>query len=129
MKKIEVRRVEKPWGYELIFADTPRYAGKLLHVRNGQKLSLQYHRHKEETLYLLSGRLRLLLGETGAPGAQEALEEKIVEPGACFHVPPETLHRFIALTDCVLIEVSTAELDDVVRLEDDYGRAPKEDSA
>lgn len=129
MKNIEVRRVEKPWGYELIFADTPRYAGKLLHVRNGQKLSLQYHRHKEETLYLLSGRLRLLLGETGAPGTQGALEEKIVEPGACFHVPPETLHRFIALADCVLIEVSTPELDDVVRLEDDYGRAPKEDSA
>ena len=123
MKDIEVRRVEKPWGYELIFAETPRYAGKLLHVRHGEKLSLQYHRHKEETLYLLSGRLRLLLGKTGA------LEEKIVEPGACFHVPPETLHRFIALTDCVLIEVSTPELDDVVRLEDDYGRAPKDDSA
>ncbi len=129
MKNIEVRRVEKPWGYELIFADTPRYAGKLLHVRHGEKLSLQYHRHKEETLYLLSGRLRLLLGETGAPGEPGALEEKIVEPGACFHVPPETLHRFIALTDCVLIEVSTPELDDVVRLEDDYGRTPKEDSA
>lgn len=112
-----MRKVEKPWGYELIFAHTSRYAGKFLHIRKGEKLSLQYHERKEESLCLLEGRMKLLMGRT------QPLEESILEPGAHFHILPGTMHRFIALEDCRLVEVSSPELDDVVRVEDDYGRS------
>jgi mannose-6-phosphate isomerase len=111
-----VTRVEKPWGHELIWAKTERYAGKVLHVRAGHALSLQYHRVKDETIHVWSGRLRFLVG------GGEPLEEMELGPGQSFHVAPGVRHRMIALTDCDILEASTPELDDVVRLEDRYGR-------
>ena len=114
-----MRRVEKPWGHELIWAETARYVGKLLVIREGQRLSLQYHRIKEESLLVQSGRVRLQL-----EGTDGAIAESVLEPGAAFHVAPGRRHRFEAVTDCVLVEVSTPELDDVVRIADDYGRDP-----
>ena len=111
------RRVEKPWGYELVYAHTARYVGKILHVDAGELLSRQYHEVKDESLYVLSGRLRV---EIGPPGKAEPYE---VGPGEAFRIPPRTVHRFVALEDTDLLEVSTPELDDVVRLEDRYGRA------
>ena len=110
--------VEKPWGYEIIWAQTERYVGKILHVNVGEALSLQYHRVKDETIRLLSGRLRL---ETEADGGLR--ETRILEPGDCAHVPPGLRHRMEAIEECDILEVSTPELDDVVRLEDRYGRA------
>lgn len=110
-------RTDKPWGHEELFALTPRYAGKLLHIRAGERLSLQYHRAKEETILVSQGRLRLVLA-----GADGALEEHVLVPGEARHIPPGTRHRMIAEEDCVVFEVSTPELDDVVRLEDAYGR-------
>lgn len=114
----DVRRVEKPWGYELHFALTDRYCGKVLFVRAGESLSLQYHEVKDETLYLQSGRAEVTLGP--APDSLEVVE---AAPGASFHMPPGTVHRVHALEDATLLEVSTPELEDVVRLEDRYGRA------
>jgi mannose-6-phosphate isomerase-like protein (cupin superfamily) len=111
------RRVEKPWGHELWFAHTDRYAGKLLHVRAGERLSVQYHEAKDETSYLLSGRLLLRRGESA-----DSLAETELEPGAVWRNEPGTVHTVEALEDAVLVEVSTPELDDVVRLADDYGR-------
>ncbi len=113
------KRVEKPWGHEIWWARTERYVGKLLHVRRGESLSLQYHQVKDETILVQSGRL---LFETRAP---HELELRAVEllPGQAFHITPGTVHRMTALEDCDIFEVSTPELDDVVRLEDRYGRA------
>ena len=116
--KRSVRRVEKPWGYELIWAETSVYAGKILHVKKGHQLSLQYHRVKEETIYLYSGKLKFVFEEK--PGV---LEDIILEPGQAHHIPPNHQHRMIALEDCDIFEVSTAHLDDVVRLQDNYGRS------
>jgi mannose-6-phosphate isomerase-like protein (cupin superfamily) len=113
----QARRVDKPWGHEEIFAETERYVGKILWVRGGEALSLQYHERKEETLRVLAGRLELSIGPD--PGRLESLT---LEAGAVFHIAPGTLHRMVALSDCSLLEVSTPELDDVVRLEDRYGR-------
>ena len=115
----ETRRVEKPWGWELIWALTGHYAGKILFVRAGESLSLQFHREKDESWYVQSGRARLELGEAG----QEALDEEVVTAGACFHFRPGTVHRVTALEDTTILEVSTNHLDDVVRLDDRYGRA------
>lgn len=115
----EPRRVEKPWGWELIWAHTEAYAGKLLFVRAGQSLSLQFHREKDESWYVESGRAKLELGESG----DAVLKQEIVSAGACFHYRPGTVHRVTALEDTTIIEVSTPQLDDVVRLEDAYGRA------
>ena len=112
------RRVEKPWGYELWFAHTDRYAGKLLHVNAGERLSVQFHEAKDETSYLLSGRLKLSQGDS-----PEALEETELEPGAAWRNEAGTGNTVKALEDSVVVEVSTPELDDVVRLTDDYGRA------
>ena len=109
-------RVEKPWGHELIWAHTDRYVGKTLHVKAGHALSLQYHQKKDETIHVLSGRLRFQSGEDGR------LEDRILEVGESFHITPGTRHRMIAETDCDILEASTPELDDVVRLEDRYGR-------
>jgi mannose-6-phosphate isomerase len=109
-------RVEKPWGHELIWAHTDRYVGKILHVRKGHALSLQYHRTKDETVHLLSGRLELQTGD----GAQ--LERRVLRPGESFHITPGLRHRMTALEDSDVLEASTCELDDVVRLEDRYGR-------
>ena len=105
-----MRRVAKPWGEEIIFAETERYAGKILVVRQGEILSLQYHEKKEETLYLYRGRVRLWIEEDGA------LQERIMLPGDSRHIRPLTRHRMEALEDSEIFEVSSPELDDVVRL-------------
>ena len=108
-----VRVVKKPWGQERIFAHTRRYAGKLLIIEKGRRLSLQYHRRKHESLFVLRGTLTLRLGRA----------RRLVLPGGAFDIPPGTVHRFEARHGRVtLVEVSTPELDDVVRLGDDYGR-------
>jgi mannose-6-phosphate isomerase len=112
------RTVDKPWGHELIWAETARYVGKILHVRAGERLSLQYHRVKDETVMLLSG--RLLFEHFREGEAPRSVELKVREP---FHIPPGLRHRMIAIEDADILEVSTPELDDVVRLEDRYGRA------
>jgi mannose-6-phosphate isomerase len=113
----EPRRVEKPWGHEIWWAHTPHYAGKLLHVDAGHRLSLQMHREKDETSYLLSGRLRLTRG----PSADELTSEE-VGPGFAWRIEPGTVHTIEALEDSVVVEASTPEVDDVVRLQDRYGR-------
>jgi len=111
-----VKRVDKPWGYELRFICTDRYAGKLIFVKAGAQLSLQYHEKKDEALLVHSGTLDLVLGQ----GADQRVQR--LGPGQSWHITPGTVHRFRAVTDVELFEVSTPELDDVVRLEDDYGR-------
>jgi len=116
-----VRRIEKPWGYEIVWAETEAYVGKILHLNAGCRLSLQYHRVKEESLLVRSGRVRVVLEQDDG-----TLAESELGPDAVIHVRPGRRHRFQAITDCDLIEVSTPELDDVVRLSDDYGRAPTE---
>jgi mannose-6-phosphate isomerase len=115
----EIVRVEKPWGYELHWAKTERYVGKLIHVNAGHALSLQYHNEKDETIYLQSGRLlfEIKRGET--------LEKRDMKPGDAIHISPKTIHRMTALEDSDIFEVSTPELQDVVRLEDRYGRETK----
>lgn len=110
--------VPKPWGHEKIWAKTDRYVGKILHVRAGEALSLQYHRIKDETVMVLDGRLRL---EFFAGG--EAPQSRELSPGEAFHIVPNMRHRMVALEDTNVLEVSTPELDDVVRLEDRYGRS------
>jgi mannose-6-phosphate isomerase len=118
----EPQRVEKPWGHELIWALSDDYAGKLLSVKAGHKLSLQFHRRKDESWYLLEGRAEV---EFAGPGEGVTISEVIV-PGAAFRIRPGTVHRIRALEDSVMLEVSTPHLDDVVRLEDQYGRAEAE---
>ena len=113
------RRVEKPWGYELIWAETGDYVGKILHVHAGEALSLQYHVQKDETLFLLTGRMLLQAG----PSADELVDYRM-EAGQRFHVTPGTVHRMIAETDVDILEASTPHLEDIVRLEDRYGRVP-----
>jgi mannose-6-phosphate isomerase-like protein (cupin superfamily) len=115
------QRVEKPWGYELIWAHTDRYVGKILHIERGEALSLQYHREKDETLYVLSGTLELEVGDT-----EDALKVLQLQPGQSIHLPPGRRHRLTARQTCDVLEASTTELDDVVRLADRYGRAEKE---
>ena len=112
----EIRRVAKPWGYELIFAHTDRYVGKILHINEGESLSLQYHEMKEETLYVVEGELKLTIEHDGDR------RELSLRKGEAFHIPPRLIHRMEAITDTDVAEVSTTELDDVVRLEDRYGR-------
>jgi mannose-6-phosphate isomerase len=114
----DVTRVDKPWGYELIWARTNAYVGKVLFVRAGHSLSLQFHREKDEAWYVQSGRAKLELGDVGDP----VLKDEVVGAGAAFHYVPGTVHRVTALEDTTILEVSTPQLDDVVRLEDAYGR-------
>jgi mannose-6-phosphate isomerase-like protein (cupin superfamily) len=114
----DVRRVEKPWGYELIWALADDYCGKVLFVKAGAALSLQFHREKDESWLVQSGRARLELGDVGAG----MLDEEVIGPGTAFHFPPGTVHRVTALEDTTILEVSTPHLEDVVRLEDRYGR-------
>ena len=114
----EPRKIEKPWGHELIWAETERYVGKVLFVKAGESLSLQFHREKDESWLVQDGRARLELGSGG--GAM--LDQEVVTAGACFRFRPGTVHRVTAIEDTTILEVSTAELDDVVRLEDSYGR-------
>jgi len=114
----ETRRVEKPWGWELIWALSDVYCGKVLFVRAGQSLSLQYHNEKDESWLVQSGRAKIELGAVG----ETVLEEGVVGPGAAFRYRPGTVHRVTALEDTTILEVSTPHLDDVVRLADAYGR-------
>jgi mannose-6-phosphate isomerase len=114
----DVRRVDKPWGHELIWALTDVYCGKVLFVKAGHALSLQFHREKDESWLIQSGRAKLELGDAG----QGALAEEVVGPGHAFHYRPGTVHRVTAIEDTTILEVSTPQLDDVVRLEDAYGR-------
>ncbi len=113
----DIHRVPKPWGYELIFAHTGRYVGKILHIDRGHSLSLQYHEMKEETLYVVRGELKLTVEVDGDR------RELMLQEGEAFHIPPRMIHRMEAIRDTDVAEVSTPELDDVVRLEDRYGRA------
>ena len=109
--------VDKPWGYELIWAHTERYIGKILHINKGESLSYQYHRVKDETIRLLVGTLEL---DVEVNRGRQTLKLK---PGDCFHITPGTKHRMVAIDDCDVLEVSSPELEDVIRLEDRYGRA------
>jgi len=115
---VTIRNIDKPWGYEQIWAHTDKYVGKVLHIFAGSKLSEQYHRVKDETIYVLEGVLELQL--------DEGSETLFLEPGESYHIEPGRVHRFVAPksgTDVTLMEVSTPELDDVVRMKDDYNRA------
>ncbi len=112
-----MRVVPKPWGREEIFAENERYAGKLLYISAGQSLSLQYHERKDETLYVLEGEVVLLVG------TEDRMQEMTLSRGQSIRITPGMRHRMRAEKPCVLVEVSSPELDDVVRLEDSYGRA------
>lgn len=112
-------RVDKPWGNETIFAWTERYVGKILFIRAGQSLSLQYHRQKDETIYVSGGKMEFEVDEG------EGLVTRTLNPGDFYHIRPEVKHRMRAAEDCTVFEVSTPELDDVVRLQDLYGRVGK----
>jgi len=114
----EPRKVEKPWGHELIWAESEQYVGKVLFVEAGESLSLQFHRVKDESWLIQTGRVKLELGSAG--GAM--LEEEVVGAGATFRFRPGTVHRVTAIEDTTILEVSTPQLGDVVRLEDRYGR-------
>ena len=109
-------RVEKPWGYELIWALTDRYVGKILHIEPGHVLSLQYHNHKDETIHLLKGEIILRVKEG------EKLLERRMREGESYHIAPLTVHQMEAVTAADLLEASTPEINDVVRLQDRYGR-------
>ena len=114
----EPRRVDKPWGHELIWAETEQYVGKVLFLKAGESLSLQFHRVKDESWLIQTGRVKLELGSVGDP----FLSEEVVGAGASFRFRPGTVHRVTALEDTTILEASTPQLDDVVRLEDRYGR-------
>jgi mannose-6-phosphate isomerase len=111
------RTVDKPWGNELIWAETSRYVSKILHIKKGQSLSLQYHKQKDETVMVLSGKLAFEFYREG-----ESPQVVELGPRQPFHVTPLLRHRMTALEDTDVVEVSTTELDDVVRLQDQYGR-------
>ena len=119
-------KVDKPWGHEIIWAKADRYVGKILHIEPGHVLSLQYHNKKDESIYVLSGEiiLRTQQGGGGAGGEEEGgkLIERRVRAGEAFHVPPKQIHQFEAVVVTDLLEASTPELDDVVRIKDRYGR-------
>ena len=123
MSSKDVARIDKPWGYELHWAKTDRYVGKILHIDAGHALSLQYHERKDETILLWEGRLQFEVG------SGEDARVWQMTAGEHIHLPPGTVHRMTAIDDCTLIEVSTPELDDVVRLEDRYGRAREDREA
>ena len=112
----DITRVPKPWGYEIIWARTDAYVGKILHINAGEALSVQYHTVKDETVYLLSGNLIYRIWENDAPTNVD------LEIGQAYRVTPGTVHQMEAVTDCDILEVSTPQLGDVVRLEDRYGR-------
>ena len=112
----QVRRVPKPWGYEIIWAHTDRYVGKVLHINAGHALSIQYHNHKDETVYLLKGEMKYWVK------LENDLEDVRLREGDAFRITPGTVHYMEAITNCDILEASTPELDDVVRLQDRYGR-------
>jgi len=115
--RVEVRIVPKPWGHETIFAHTDRYVGKILHIRAGHALSVQFHHHKDETIHLLRGQMIYRVGTSGADLKDVGLRE-----GESWRNEPGTVHQMEAVTDCDVLEASTPHLDDVVRLSDRYGR-------
>ena len=117
MKDKLPRKTEKPWGFELLFAHTPKYVGKVIFIRKGHRLSLQYHEKKDETMYIYEGNALMEI-----EGSDGRMTSSVVQPGYCVRIPPLTKHRLKAIEDTTLIEVSTPELEDVTRLEDDYGR-------
>jgi len=117
---MEIKIVKKPWGEEVWFAQTEKYAGKILRVNKGHRYSLQYHERKMETQYLHSGLVKFIFGES-----EDSLQELILRPGDKIDVLPPMIHRVEALEDSEIFEVSTPELDDVVKLHDDYGRSGK----
>jgi mannose-6-phosphate isomerase-like protein (cupin superfamily) len=117
MSSVVPNKVEKPWGHELIWAHTDRYIGKILHVKAGHALSLQYHERKDETIFLLRGRMRFFAGKN-----KDALREIAMNEGDSYHITPGTVHRMEAITDVDMLEASTSDMDDVIRLEDRYGR-------
>lgn len=114
-----VKHVDKPWGHETIWAHTELYVGKILHIKAGHALSVQYHERKDETVYLLRGDMRYWV----KLDPQGELEEQRLHQGDAFRITPGTVHYIEAVTDCDVLEASTPHLDDVVRLEDRYGRA------
>ena len=116
--RVDVRHVPKPWGHETIWAHTDRYVGKILHVKAGEKLSIQYHEKKDETVYLLHGEMRYWVQ---LPGDTE-LRDQLLVAGESFRITPLTIHAIEAVTDIDVLEASTPELDDVVRIQDRYGR-------
>ncbi|WP_337172596.1 cupin domain-containing protein [Gemmatimonas aurantiaca] len=116
--RVEVRHVPKPWGHETIWAHTDRYVGKILHINAGQALSVQYHERKDETVYLLQGEMKYWVQ---LPGDTELRDQRLTT-GQSFRITPGTIHYMEAVTDCDVLEASTPELDDVVRLKDRYGR-------
>lgn len=118
MNSDEVKIIKKPWGEEVWFAHTEHYAGKILRLKKGHRYSLQYHENKKETQYIYSGKIKLTFGEN-----LDSLQEIILNPGDKFEVNPPLIHRMEALEDSEVFEVSTPELDDVVKLHDDYGRS------
>lgn len=113
---VEPKKVPKPWGYEIIWAHTDRYVGKILHINAGHALSVQYHNRKDETIYLLAGEMKYWV-KLGSE-----LEDVRLRQGDAFRITPGTVHYMEAITDCDILEASTPELDDVVRLQDRYGR-------
>ncbi len=115
--RVEIRTVPKPWGHETIWAHTDRYVGKILHIKAGEALSVQYHERKDETVYLLRGHLLYRVALEGGE-----LQDVHLREGESFRISPPTVHQMEAVTDCDILEVSTPELDDVVRLKDRYGR-------
>ena len=116
--RVEVRHVPKPWGHETIWAHTDRYVGKILHITAGQALSVQYHERKDETVYLLQGEMNYWVQ---LPGETE-LQDQRLTTGQSFRITPGTIHYMEAITDCDVLEASTPEIDDVVRIKDRYGR-------
>jgi mannose-6-phosphate isomerase len=116
--RVEPTRVPKPWGYEIIWAHTDQYVGKILHVKAGEALSVQYHKQKDETVYLLSGEM---IYWVKLPG-NDKLQDMKLKRGESFRIAPGTVHYIEAVTDCDVLEASTAHTNDIVRLEDRYGR-------
>jgi mannose-6-phosphate isomerase len=117
VKRMNPRNVEKPWGYELIYAETEKYAGKILFIQKGQQLSLQYHQVKDEIIYLYKGSAKLLI--QNLDDSYQVIEMSV---GDSYRIKPGCIHRISAVNDCEFLEVSTPELDDVTRLEDQYDR-------
>lgn len=120
-----MERVEKPWGWEEIWARTDRYVGKILHINAGEKLSLQFHEIKDETIRVMSGAMALYIQEDGERGVPRMKLWMTMEAGQTYRIEPGVVHRMEAITECEVVEVSTPELDDVVRLEDKYGRVKR----
>ncbi len=117
--RVSVTRVPKPWGHETIWAHSERYVGKILHITAGHELSVQYHNRKDETVYLLSGEI---IYRVQKDGNDDVLDDVKLKIGESFRITPGTIHQMVAVTDCDVLEVSTPEVDDIVRLSDKYGR-------